>query len=161
MGTFNRLLSATFHPPRKWVLVEDLSYQCDQLTSEETKALKTVGVIIAPEGTVTVPIDFETDMASVPRACWAFIAPFDVARAAVIHDLLYKTIRQYRWQKQSYLFNDEDPNQIKAAKAAADKIFLYAMEDAEPAVSTWKIKAAYYAVRLFGNSSIIPAEDNI
>jgi len=35
------------------------------------------------------------------------------------------------------------------------------MKDAEPAVPTWKIKAAYYAVRLFGNSSIIPAEDNI
>jgi hypothetical protein len=62
MGTFNRLLSATFHPPRKWVLVKDLSYQCDQLTSEETEALKTVGVIITPEGTVTVPIDFETDI---------------------------------------------------------------------------------------------------
>jgi hypothetical protein len=40
--------------------------------------------------TITVPKNYITDLASVPRICWAFIAPFDVARAAVIHDILYE-----------------------------------------------------------------------
>ena len=31
---------------------------------------------------ITVPKDYITDMASVPRGCWAFIAPFDVASIA-------------------------------------------------------------------------------
>ena len=39
-----------------------------------------------------IPKGYITDLASVPRMCWAFIAPFDVARAAVIHDILYEKI---------------------------------------------------------------------
>ena len=97
MGQFNKLLDATYHPPRKWVLNSSLSYDCDKLTEEDIEVLKSVGVKVTKKGKVTVPKGFVTDMASVPRACWMFIAPFDVARAAVIHDLLYKNIRQYRW----------------------------------------------------------------
>ena len=47
-------------------------------------------------------------------------------------------------------------NNYKAAKEAADKVFLMAMEDAEPPVPKWKIKAAYNAVKVFGRWSIIP-----
>ena len=100
MGKFNKLLDATYHPPRKWVLNSSLSYDCDLLTEVEISVLKSVGVKITKAGKVTVPKGFVTDMASVPRACWMFIAPFDVARAAVIHDLLYKNIRQHRWYAQ-------------------------------------------------------------
>ena len=35
MGQFNKLLDATYHPPRKWVLNSSLSYDCDELTEEE------------------------------------------------------------------------------------------------------------------------------
>ena len=102
MGKFNKLLEATYNPPRKWILNSSLSYDCDLLTEVEIRVLKSVGIKITKAGKVTVPKGFETDMASVPRACWMFIAPFDVARAAVIHDLLYKNIRQHRWHAQKY-----------------------------------------------------------
>ena len=31
---------------------------------------------------------YDTDLASIPRAGWALVAPWDVARAAIIHDIL-------------------------------------------------------------------------
>ena len=91
---------------------------------------------------------------------WWAIAPFDVARAAIIHDLLYKTIRQYRW-KMKDLEVKEDKELIKLAKIASDKVFWLAMKDAEPKVSNWKIYSSWKAVDLFGNGSIIPNENNI
>ena len=104
MGKFNAKIVAEFNPPRKWVLGRDLSYTTKDLTVEEIKALKGVGVKVKRETnkteTITVPKGFVTDLASVPRAMWWAIAPFDVARAAIIHDLLYKCIRQYRCGKE-------------------------------------------------------------
>ena len=50
-------------------------------------------------------------------------------------------------------------NNYKAAKEAADKVFLMAMQDADPPVPSWKICAAYTAVDLFGRWSIIPRKD--
>ena len=49
---------------------------------------------------------------------------------------------------------------ISKAKEAADNVFLMAMKDASPSVSSWKIYAAYYAVVLFGRWSIIPRDDD-
>ena len=71
MGQFNKLLDATYHPPRKWVLNSSLSYDCDKLTEEDIEVLKSVGVKVTKKGKVTVPKGFVTDMASVPRLCWA------------------------------------------------------------------------------------------
>ena len=88
---------------------------------------------------------------------WAFIATFDVARAAIIHDLLYKSIRQYRWKMK----DKEDKELIKAAKVASDKVFLLGMRDADPKVPGWKIYSSWKAVDLFGNGSIVPNKDNI
>ena len=163
MGQFNKLLDATYHPPRKWVLNSSLSYDCDELTEEEIDVLKSVGVKVTKKGKVTVPKGFVTDMASVPRACWAFIAPFDVARAAVIHDLLYKNIRQYRWtwRKDKVREPKLELEKVYQAKEISDKIFLCAMNDSEPEVPTYKKNPAYWAVKVFGNSSIIPTKDNI
>ena len=157
MGQFNKLLDATYHPPRKWVLNSSLSYDCDKLTEEDVETLKSVGV------KVTVPKGFVTDMASVPRACWMFIAPFDVARAAVIHDLLYKNIRQYRWNWREDKIREPklELERIFRAKEISDKIFLCAMNDSEPEVPTYKKNPAYWAVKVFGNSSIVPTKDNI
>tara|TARA_Y100001958_G_C21202523_1_gene528999 strand:- start:482 stop:967 length:486 start_codon:yes stop_codon:yes gene_type:complete len=161
MGQFNNKIMAEFNPPRKWVLGRDLSYTTSDLSVEDIKSLQAVGVKIKRDTnkteTITVPKGFVTDLASVPRAMWAFIAPFDVARAAIIHDLLYKTIRQYRWKMK----DKEDKELIKKAKVASDKVFLLGMHDAEPKIPGWKSYSSWKAVDLFGNGSIVPNKDNI
>ena len=165
MGTFNAKILAEFQPPRKWKLGRDLTYSTKDLMGDEIKALQDIGVKVNRDTDIspvdiTVPTEFMTDLASTPRALWAFIAPFDVARAAIVHDLLYKSIRQYRW-KVAKTAPGEDKELIKNAKVAADKVFLLAMKDAEPKVSGWKIYSAWKAVDLFGRWSIVPNEDNI
>ena len=161
MGQFNNKIMAEFNPPRKWTLGRDLSYTTNELTVDEIKALKGVGIKVKRETnkteTITVPKGFVTDLASVPRAMWWLIAPFDVARAAIIHDLLYKVIRQYRWKKK----DKEDKALVKEAKVAADKVFLLGMQDADPKIPGYKIYLSWKAVDLFGNGSIVPKEDNI
>ena len=164
MGQFTNKILAEFQPPKKWKLGRDLVYTTSDLYANEVKSLKDVGVEIkrdtdiSPEAIITVPTGFITDLASTPRLLWNVIAPFDVARAAIVHDLLYKAIRTYRWQKGLI---EEDKELIKNAKVAADKVFLLAMKDAEPKVSRWKIYSAWKAVDLFGRWSIIPNEKNI
>tara|TARA_B100001027_G_scaffold215971_1_gene191108 strand:- start:1180 stop:1665 length:486 start_codon:yes stop_codon:yes gene_type:complete len=161
MGKFNNKIMAEFNPPRKWVLGRDLSYTTSDLSVEDIKSLQAVGVKVKRDTnkteTITVPKGFVTDLASVPRAMWAFIAPFDVARAAIVHDLLYKTIRQYRWKMK----DKEDQELIKKAKIASDKVFLLGMHDAEPKIPGWKSYSSWKAVDLFGNGSIVPNKDNI
>ena len=162
MGQFKDKILAEFQPPRKWKLGRDLVYTTTDLYANEVKSLKDVGVKVVRDTnkteTITVPTGFITDLASTPRILWAFIAPFDVARAAIVHDLLYKSIRQYRWGKGEI---EEDKELIKNAKVAADKVFHLAMKDADPKVSGWKIYSAWKAVDLFGRWSIIPNEKNI
>ena len=163
MARFDSLMKATFNPPRNWTLLEDLKFYSDELTEKDAEMLRWCGVQVrnstkTKQYIITIPKTYVTDMASVPRGCWAFIAPFDVARAAIVHDLLYKAIRQYRWQKGKL---EEDKELIKKAKVIADKIFLWAMKDAEPKVAGWKIWSAWKAVDLFGRWSIIPNESNI
>jgi len=165
MGKFTNKILAEFQPPRKWKLGRDLTYSTKELMGDEIKALQDIGVKVNRDTDIspvdiTVPNEFMTDLASTPRALWAFIAPFDVARAAIVHDLLYKSIRQYRW-KVAKTAPGEDKVLIKKAKVVADKVFLLAMKDAQPKVSGWKIYSAWKAVDLFGRWSIIPNEDNI
>ena len=161
MGKFNNKIMAEFNPPRKWVLGRDLSYTTSDLSVEDIKSLQAVGVKVKRDTnkteTITVPKGFVTDLASVPRAMWAFIAPFDVARAAIVHDLLYKTIRQYRCKMK----DKEDKELVKKAKIASDKVFLLGMHDAEPKIPGWKSYSSWKAVDLFGNGSIVPNKDNI
>ena len=154
MGKFNNKISAEYNPPRKWILERALSYTNPDIDED---ALERVGVKVKGSK-ITCSKDFETDLASVPRICWAFIAPWDVARAAIIHDLLYKRIRQYRAEKKTGLANFEDPKVIREAKRVSDNVFHMAMKDANPPVAGWKIAAAYYSVRMFGRWSIIPRD---
>ena len=156
MGKFNNKISAEFHPPRKWILERLLSYKNDDIDNE---ALQAVG-LGGKENEIRCTKGFVTDLASVPRVIWWLIAPWDIARAAIIHDLLYKTIRQYRVKANSGL-GRENYELIIAAKKTADNVFLMAMKDAEPSVPKWKIYAAYYAVVLFGRWSIIPREEDL
>jgi len=162
MGKFTNKILAEFQPPKKWKLGRDLVYTTSDLYANEVKALKDVGVAVIRDTnkteTITVPSGFITDLASTPRILWNVIAPFDVARAAIVHDLLYKSIRQYRWKIG---LAEEDKELIENAKKASDKVFLLAMKDAEPKVSGWKIYSAWKAVDLFGGWSIIPSEKNI
>ena len=162
MGKFSGLITVEFHPPKKYVMKKDLSYDCGELTKNDRMALEGVGINLTTndvgmeDSKLTVRTGFVTDLASVPRILWRVLAPWDVARAAIIHDLLYLTIRQYRWKN-----DNEDKALINKAKKASDKVFLCAMRDAEPAVPGWKRYAAYYAVAAFGRWSIIPNESNI
>ena len=152
MGKFNNKIEAEFDPPRKWILSRALTYTNPDIDED---ALESVGVKVVGSK-ITVKKDFVTDLASVPRMCWAFIAPWDVARAAIIHDLLYKRIRQHRKAHSKSL--GEDMEVVNKAKKASDDVFHMAMKDADPPVAGWKIFAAYYSVRLFGRWSIIPRE---
>ena len=156
MGKFNNKIEAEFNPPRKWILSRMLTYTNPDINED---ALERVAVEIKGSK-ITVKKGFVTDLASVPRICWAFIAPWDVARAAIIHDLLYKRIRQYRAEKRKQEFNFEDPKVIREAKRASDNVFHMAMKDAEPPIAGWKIAAAYYSVRMFGRWSIIPRDED-
>ena len=158
MGSFNNKIAAEFNPPRKWVLSRALSYKNEQIDSE---TLEKVGVKVKSDR-ISVSKGFVTDLASVPRMCWMFIAPWDIARAAIIHDLLYKRIRQYRAANEDVhdVNVEEVQRTYKAAKKAADDVFLMGMKDAEPPVAKWKIHSAYNAVKLFGRWSIIPREED-
>jgi hypothetical protein len=162
MGKFSGLITVEFHPPKKYVMKKDLSYDCGELTKNDRMALEGVGINLTTndvgmeDSKLTVRTGFVTDLASVPRILWRVLAPWDVARAAIIHDLLYLTIRQYRWKN-----HNEDKDLVKRAKKASDKVFLCAMRDAVPAVPGWKRYAAYYAVAMFGRWSIIPNKENI
>ena len=96
-------------------------------------------------------------MASVPRGCLAFIAPFDVARAAVVHDILYEKINtQYKTILDSAAA-EEGPatkKEREVYREIADHVFLEGMNASEPPVPSWKKYAAYWAVRIFGRWAI-------
>ena len=144
MGKFNGKISAEFTPPKTWVLEKGLSFITEDLTDAEIDCLKEVGANIATSGRVTCKKGMVTDLASVPRIVWNVIAPWDVARAAVIHDHLYAVLREY------YHSEDMDKEIWTKARALSDKIFLLGMQAAEPKVSKFKIYSAYYSVRMFG-----------
>lgn len=155
MAKFNRLLDADFQPPRTWILDLSLSYDCDVLNENEAATLKAVGAKINKNNKITVPKGFKTDLASVPRFGWIFVAPFDIARAGVVHDYLYYCIRQYRAAQGE----NQDEVLVKSAKEAADKVFKEAMDVSAEHVSGWKKWVAWKCVALFGGSSIVPREE--
>ena len=144
MGKFNGKISAEFTPPKTWKLEKTLSFAVDDLTQDEIGILYKVGANISGTGRVTCKKGMITDLASVPRVVWNVIAPWDVARSAVIHDHLYAVLREY--------YNSEgmDKETWKKARALSDKIFLLGMQSAEPKVPKFKIHSAYYSVRMFG-----------
>ena len=150
MGKFNGKIHAEFTPPNTWVLEHDLSFQTDNFTKEESEILKevganiTIGSLVIDDCEITCNTGMKTDLASVPRIAWAVIAPWDVARAAVIHDHLYSTLRKYYHSK---LMNK---SKWRKARALSDKIFLLGMKSSDPKVSKFKMYSAYWAVRMFG-----------
>ena len=149
MGKFHNLLDAKFNPPRNWTLDTPLKFDSDTLSDEGRDLLKYCGVRVSNKNVVSVPKGYITDLASVPRFCWAFIAPFDVARAAVVHDILYEKINTaYKGEK---ILTKHDRERYRKV---ADDVFKEGMESAVPPVPKWKIWAAYNAVRVFGRWAI-------
>ena len=150
MGSFNGFLDAKFIPPRNWSLDAPLKFKSTLLTKEDRELLVECGIqVTKTTSTITVPKGYVTDLASVPRICWSFIAPFDVARAAVIHDILYEKINGAF--KEGIISTKK---QRELYRSIADKIFRQGMENSEPSVPKWKIKSAYYSVRMFGRWAI-------
>ena len=149
MGKFHNLLDAKFNPPRNWTLDTPLKFDSDTLSDEGRDLLKYCGVRVTNKNVVSVPKGYITDLASVPRFCWAFIAPFDVARAAVVHDILYEKINTaYKGEK---ILTKHDREKYRKV---SDDLFKVCMESAVPPVPKWKIWAAYNAVRVFGRWAI-------
>ena len=162
MARFDSLMKATFNPPRNWTLLEDLKFYSDELTKKDAEMLRWCGIEVrnstkTKQYIVTIPKGYVTDMASVPRGCWAFIAPFDVARAAVVHDILYEKINtQYKIVNESAAA-EEGPatkKEREVYREIADHVFLEGMNASEPPVPSWKKYSAYWAVRMFGRWAI-------
>ena len=147
MGSFNDLIKAEFTPPRTWKLSRELSFKTAQLSREEIDVLQWINVDCSSTGEIKVKSGFDTDLASVPRVLWSFISPWDIARAAVIHDQLYACCVKY------FRSSDSSKTVHNKAREISDKVFLLAMNSAEPPIADWKKKAAYYAVRVFGKKA--------
>jgi len=150
-------LHVLFHGPRHWELIKDLwfSSSCPIPYLDEWKRL---GVNIVPIVTnyqdpvrstkcrITVSKGYDTDLASIHRVAWSFIAPWDIARASVIHDVLMEAIRSD--------LDNLSKKQIRELRKNADNVLLDGMNNAEPDVPAWKIKACYSIVRLLGGVCI-------
>ena len=147
MGSFTNKITAEFTPPKTWKLEEDLGFREGSLTKDQVKLLRGVGANIKDSGMITCTKGMRTDLASTPRICWVLISPWDVARAAIIHDHLYAKLRLY-YRKKNMI-----QSKWKNAKVLSDKIFLLGMKSADPKVPFWKMYPAYWAVRLFGRWS--------
>ena len=147
MGSFTNKIVAEFTPPKTWKLEEDLGFREGSLTKDQVELLRGVGANIKDSGMITCTKGMRTDLASTPRICWALISPWDVARAAIIHDHLYAKLRLY-YQKENMV-----QSKWENAKVLSDKIFLLGMKSADPKVPFWKMYPAYWAVRLFGRWS--------
>lgn len=143
---FNGKISAEFTPPKTWVLEKALSFTVEGhgISSVDLDILQEIGANVANTGRVTCKKGMKTDLASVPRICWALLAPWDVARAAVIHDHLYAACREYK-KSEGYKYST-----WKKARALSDKIFLLGMKAADPDVPAWKVYPAFWSVRVFG-----------
>lgn len=116
MSTFTTPLQLEFVAARQWRLLLPFEYH--------------VGAY--PSATViVVPVGFETDLASIPRALqWLFPPDGAYTKAAVLHDYLYRC----------GLFS----------RAQADAIFREAMQVL--GVPAWQCWLIYRAVRVFGGA---------
>ena len=76
------------------------------------------------------------------------IAPWDVARAAIIHDILYGALRQ------AFFDNSLDAKKINEMRLAADSVFREGMQAAEPKIPAWKSTPCFWSVRPFGRWAI-------
>lgn len=89
---------------------------------------------VSSYGTITVPKDFITDGASIPKMFWSILGPFgDYFEAAVIHDFLYS------------------PSNVKFPRNMSDIIFKEGMYNV--GVPWYRREIIFRAVQLFGSSN--------
>lgn len=94
--------------------------------------------------TLTVPMEFEFDLSSVPRVFWSLIAPFELSIAApLLHDFLYRH------------GGEPPPGSVSPSRvytrAEADRMFRESMR--AEGVPAWRRTLAYAATRVFGRSA--------
>ena len=149
------LLEAEFHGPKYWVLTQPLTYEIQKSRSvgmdEWVSSWKGLNVDIETTPStilITAPVGYETDLASIHRIMWNIISPWDIARAAVIHDVLYGALRK------TLAVQGLNPQTIKVLRAQADNIFRKGMDDADPSIPNWKIFFCFWSVRPFGRWAI-------
>lgn len=127
IGTAAPLWLSTFLTPLEVTPLEDgVNWRVEQAFDFESVVLQAV---------IAVPAGFVTDFASIPRALWTIVgAPTGkYTRAAVVHDLLYRT-----------------PT-ILCTRALADNVLYEAMVVSRvEGIQRWAI---YRGVRLGGGSS--------
>jgi hypothetical protein len=101
------------------------------------KLTQSVRVRTLDKGPITIPADFPTDGASIPKLFWSILYPFGpYFPAALLHDFLYS--------RESNKFYH------KIRRADADKLFLEAMEAV--GVDFLTRQTIYIAVRAFGKT---------
>ena len=76
----------------------------------------------------------------------SFIAPWDIARASIIHDVLMEAIRAD--------LDNLTKKQVNELRKNADEVLLDGMKNAEPKVPKWKIRACYRVVRMLGGLAL-------
>ena len=153
MKVWSGKLDCTFHGKMHWELNKEMWF-LSTAANKHHDTWKEMGVKItdprSSEGMskVYAPAGYDTDLASIPRAGWALVAPWDVARAAIIHDVLYGALRDALTNKT------HSTDLVNEMRAAADAVFLEGMTHAEPPVKMWKAKPCYWSVRPFGRFAI-------
>jgi len=140
--SFNGLLQADFAGPKRWILSEPLTYT---VTLDKSKCKNIVcGDNIKLDGntvTITAPEGYVTDLATIPRLLWSMIAPWDMARPAVIHDVLCDSVNKKRGLT---------PTEYRVLRATGDFIFLRGMGEVSPSIPKWKMYSCYIAVLIYG-----------
>jgi hypothetical protein len=127
----------------RWRLDKDVSFTSNCLTKQEQLLLEEIGANITVEDTgftIVVKSKTATDLASVPRFLWWFLSPWDIAKAAVLHDHTHQASRNYQNSKQ---YNKS--KYIKARKVS-NKLFLCSMKTLKFKPSKYKLYLAYLFV---------------
>ena len=92
-----------------------------------------------PDYGITVPANYRTNLASIPRCLWPIIAPFELSEVApLVHDYLY--------DHAGVPVGIGGENRI-VKKREADRIFRRLMK--REGVPGWKRFAGYWAVKMF------------
>ena len=144
-------LDCTFHGKMHWELNKEM-WSLSESANKHYDMWKQMGVKItrtakASKAKVHAPAGYDTDLASIPRIGWMVVAPWDVARAAIIHDVLYGALREA-------FETNWDVKLINEMRKAADNVFREGMQAAEPKIPNWKSSPCFWSVRPFGHWAI-------
>ena len=144
-------LDCTFHGKMHWELNKEMWF-LSEAANKHYDMWKQMGVKItrpskSTKAKVHAPAGYDTDLASIPRIGWMVVAPWDVARAAIIHDVLYGALREA-------FETDWDVKIINEMRKAADNVFREGMQAAEPKIPNWKSSPCFWSVRPFGRFAI-------